>query len=107
MVGGAGNDVFRFSTTLGSNDVDTISDLNTSGDSMQLDHTAFSGLALGQLSATAFALDSANGAGPQIVYNHVTGALFFDSNGAAAGGATQFASVTGAPTLNASYFSVI
>ena len=107
LVGGAGNDIFRFDTTLGPNNVDTISDFNASGDSIQLNHTVFAGLATGPLSTSAFALDSANGAGPQVVYNHITGALFFDSNGADAGGATQFASLTGAPSLNASHFTVI
>jgi len=106
LVGGGGNDIFRFDTPLAPGNVDTISDFSV-GDSLQLDHTVFAGLALGQLSATAFALDSASGAGPQIVYNHTTGALFFDSNGAAAGGATQFASLTGAPGLGASSFNVI
>ena len=106
LVGGGGNDIFRFDTTPGPGNVDRISDFSA-GDSIQLDHTVFAGLALGQLSASAFALDSATGAGPQVVYNHTTGALFFDSNGAAAGGTTQFASLTGAPSLNASYFKVI
>ena len=105
--GGAGNDIFRFDTTLGPNNVDTISDFNASGDSIQLNYTVFAGLATGPLSTSAFALDIANGAGPQVVYDHITGALFFDSNGADAGGATQFASLTGAPSLNASHFTVI
>ena len=106
LTGGAGNDVFRFSTALGPGNVDRISDFGA-GDSIQLDHTVFAGLALGQLSASAFAIDSATGSGPQVVYNHSTGALFFDSNGATAGGSTQFASVTGAPSLTASAFKVV
>ena len=106
LVGGGGNDTFRFITALGPGNVDRISDF-ASGDSIQLDHIVFAGLALGQLSASAFAYDTATGAGPQVVYDHSTGALFFDSNGAAAGGATRFASLTGAPGLDASDFKVI
>lgn len=106
LVGGGGNDSFRFDTALGPDDVDTIADFGT-GDSIQLDHTVFAGLSLGQLSASAFAQDIATGAGPQIVYDHLSGALFYDSNGAAAGGATQFASLSGAPALHASDFKVI
>ena len=86
--------------------VDTVADFSA-GNSIELDHTVFAGLALGQLSASSFAYDAATGAGPQVVYDHSTGALFFDSNGAAAGGATQFASLTGAPGLDASDFKVI
>jgi hypothetical protein len=107
LTGGAGNDIFRFNTALGSNNVDRISDFQTGSDSIQLDHTVFTGLAIGLLNASAFAFDSANGAGPQIVYNHTSGALFYDSNGAGAGGATQFASATGEPSLVASSFRVI
>jgi len=106
LVGGGGNDIFRFDTTPGPGNVDRISDFSA-GDSIQLDHTVFAGLALGALSASAFVHDTATGTGPQIVYNPITGALFFDSDGAAAGGTTQFASLTGAPGLNASYFKVI
>jgi len=106
LVGGGGNDIFRFDTTPAPGNVDRISDFSA-GDSIELDHTIYAGLALGQLSASAFALDSATGAGPQVVYNHNTGALFFDSNGAAAGGAVRFASLAGAPALDASDFRVI
>lgn len=106
LVGGGGGDIFSFAAPLGAGNVDTIEDFGA-GDSIQLDHTVFAGLALGQLSASAFAYDTATGAGPQVVYDQITGALLFDSNGAAAGGATQFASLTGAPGLNASDFKVI
>lgn len=105
LVGGAGNDIFRFNTILGAGNVDRIADFNA-GDVIQLDHTVFAGLARGRLNAS-FALDNAVGSNPQVVYNHNTGALFFDSNGAAAGGTTQFASLTGAPSLTASDFVVI
>jgi len=106
LVGGGGSDIFLFDTAPGPDNVDRISDFGA-GDSIRLDHTVFAGLALGQLSAAAFATDSATGAGPQVVYDPTTGALFFDSNGAAAGGATQFASLAGAPALTASRFTVI
>jgi Ca2+-binding RTX toxin-like protein len=102
LIGGGGNDVFRFDTTLSAGNLDTVADFNSSTDTLDLDHTVFTGLTPGVLASASFALDSANGAGPQIVYNHTTGALFFDSNGAAAGGATEFASLSGAPTLTAS-----
>ena len=64
MSGGAGNDTYTVDTTLGANNVDKISDFNTGG-FQQSDHTVFAGLATGLLSASAFALDSATGAGPR------------------------------------------
>ena len=87
--------------------IDTVADFNAADDVIQLDHTCFAGLALGQLSASAFALDSAAGTAPQIVYDTSTGALFYDSNGADAGGATGFATVAGKPPLNETNFFVV
>jgi hypothetical protein len=40
----------------------------------------------GVLAASAFALDNATGLAAQSVYNHMTGVLYFDSNGARTGG---------------------
>jgi hypothetical protein len=49
----------------------------------------------GVLAASAFALDNATGLAAQIVYNHMTGALYFDGNGARTGGTTELATLTG------------
>jgi Ca2+-binding RTX toxin-like protein len=107
LVGGAGNDTFIFNTQfVGVTNVDTITDYNVANDSIQLDHTYFAGLALGQLSGSDFAIGVATGTGPQIVYDTTSGALFFDNNGANAGGASQFATLTGAPNLVASEFFI-
>jgi len=105
--GGAGNDTFVFDSALGLSNVDTVADFNDATDTIQLDHTVFSGLALGQLSASAFATGAATGAGPQIVYDQASGALSYDANGAGAGGATQFATLSGAPTLSSSHINVV
>lgn len=115
--GGAGNDMlsggpggadqFVFSDALGATNVDTI--LNFDGsDTLVLDHTVFGGLAPGDLTAAQFALGSATGSAAQIVYDQATGALFYDTNGASEGGATQFAVMNGAPTtLGYSHFDII
>jgi Ca2+-binding RTX toxin-like protein len=105
--GGAGNDTFVFNSALDPSNVDTVADFNPGADAIQLDHTVFSGLALGQLSASEFATGAATGAGPQVVYNQTTGELFFDSNGSAAGGSTKFAVVTGAPNIDNTHFTVV
>ena len=99
LIGGDGADTFVFSTALNSrSNVDTITDFNVAqGDVIELSSTIFSGLATdagGHLSSDAFALNTATGAAPQIVYDSASGALYYDANGAAAGGATQFATLT-------------
>ena len=109
LSGGDGQDTFAFTTAIaGGTNVDTIADFDAAQDTIRLDHTVFAGLdVLAQLSATQFALDTAIGTGPQIVYNQTTGRLDFDSNGADPGGATQFATVSGAPTLTTANFTVV
>lgn len=108
LTGDLGNDVFRFDRPfIGVENIDTVADFNAADDVIQLDQTYFAGLALGQLSASAFALDNATGTAPQIVYDSSRGSLFYDSNGADAGGATRFATVTGAPTLSETNFQVV
>jgi len=108
LTGGAGKDSFIFNSPLdGVTNVDTITDYVAADDSIQLDRTYFDELAPGKLRQSAFALDSATGSDAQIVYDTTTGALFYDSNGALAGGATQFAVLQGAPTLNAHEFLIV
>lgn len=112
LTGGGGDDTFVFTTALnGTSNVDQITDFaDGEGDVIELASTIFAGLATepgGQLAASAFALDTATGAGPQIVYNSATGALFYDKNGAGAGGATQFATLSSLPVLDHADFLVV
>lgn len=108
LTGGADLDSFIFDTPLdGSTNVDTIVDYVAADDLIHLNQTYFGGLGTGYLSASAFALDNATGSAAQIVYNTTTGALSYDSNGALAGGATQFAVLQGTPTLNANEFFIM
>ena len=101
MTGGAGSDIFQFSSAIGGGgNIDRITDYNAPTDVINLSSAIFtglattSGLATGQLAAASFNLNAATGTGSQIVYNTTTGALSFDTNGAAAGGATQFGTLT-------------
>ncbi|MCC8431471.1 calcium-binding protein, partial [Reyranella aquatilis] len=108
LTGGAERDTFIFNAPLdGATNVDTIMDYVVADDSIYLHQTYFDGLAMGKLRASAFALDSATGSAAQIVYDTTTGALSYDSNGALAGGATQFAIIHGAPTLSANEFLIV
>jgi|GEM_PF-691010 len=108
LTGGAGRDTFIFNNPLdGMTNVDTIVDYFAAHDSIQLDRTYFDELSPGRLRNSAFSLDSATGSDAQIVYDTTTGALSYDTNGALAGGATQFAVLQGAPTLNAHEFLIV
>ncbi len=109
LTGGAGDDVFVFDSPIGGNtNIDRITDFTPGSDLIEINEDyVFAGLIVGQLNQMQFAVGSATGNGPQIVYNASTGALFYDSNGAGAGGASQFAVVVGAPVLTVSDFLVV
>ena len=77
-------------------------------DTIRIDDDVFIGLATGALSAAAFRLGAAAAdATDRIIYNKATGAVIFDSNGNAAGGAVQFATLTTKPTITNVDFVVI
>ncbi|MER8441395.1 family 16 glycosylhydrolase [Mesorhizobium sp. M1312] len=110
LTGGAGNDFFVFSSLLSVANRDTITDFNHTADAFRLQNSVMQGLG-----ATTGALDpryffagtSAHDADDHIVYDKVTGALFYDSNGNVAGGMTELATLTNRPTLLADDFFVI
>lgn len=109
LTGGSGNDTFVFDSPIGaSTNVDRIMDFTPGSDIIEINQEYyFIGLTVGQLDPAQFAVGSATGTGPQIVYNAVSGMLFYDNNGAGAGGATKFAILTGAPDLMASDFWIV
>jgi Ca2+-binding RTX toxin-like protein len=49
----------------------------------------------------------ANAATDRIIYNNITGQLFYDSNGNGAGGQTLFATVTAGTVLNTGDFLMV
>jgi len=107
MTGFEGADIFAFTTALGVGNVDNIVDFVSGVDKIALDDVRF-GLALGSLPAGAFVAGSAaQDADDRIIYNSVTGTLFYDADGNGAGAAVQFATLSGAPIITASDFVVI
>ncbi|MHC5767887.1 MAG: beta strand repeat-containing protein [Nostoc sp.] len=117
LVGGAGadrfvykNDSYRVSTLL----VNTISDFNSSeGDKIVLDITSFSAITSvagnGFSNANDFQLTNLAGTSTaKIVYDPVSGQLFYNQNGSAAGfgNGGLFATLTGAPTLTTLDFAL-
>jgi Ca2+-binding RTX toxin-like protein len=86
LIGGGGSDTFAF-------------------------HTIFNAIVgTGMLSAAQFAANTsgtAQDASDRIIYETDTGKLFYDSNGSAAGGATQFATLSPGLALTNADFSVV
>jgi Ca2+-binding RTX toxin-like protein len=96
LTGGSGADSFIFSTALGSSNIDVITDFSSPGDTIRLDDAVFTGLALGTLSAAAFARNTtgnAADASDRIIYETDTGKLFFDRDGTGAAAKVHFATV--------------
>ncbi|EJM98155.1 calcium-binding protein [Phyllobacterium sp. YR531] len=110
LTGGAGRDAFVFNTAANSStNRDTISDFSVADDTIWMENAIFTALgAAGPLAAAAFHIGTAAAdASDRIIYNSTTGALIYDSNGTAAGGATQFATLsTGLALTNADFLVI-
>ncbi|MEH2317886.1 calcium-binding protein, partial [Nostoc sp.] len=116
LVGGIGADRFLYNTDaafdLTAVGVDTIRDFNCcQGDKIVLDKTTFSAITSG--AGTGFSnksdfevTNSPETSTAKIVYDSVSGQLFYNENGDGAGFGSGglFATLTGAPTLTASDF---
>ena len=89
LTGGSGADAFVFDTVVMKTTADTIVDFSVAdGDRIFLSSKIFSGLGLGQLSASAFALGTeAHDQDDRIIYDQATGRLYYDLDGT--GGATK------------------
>ena len=112
LTGGAGNDTFVFDAALNSaTNVDDITDFNVAADTIVLENAIFTTIAgTGTLTAAQFVANTtgtAQGADDHIVYETDTGKLFYDSNGNAAGGATQFAQLDAGLALTNADFLII
>ncbi|MBM6582905.1 CHRD domain-containing protein [Microvirga sp. BT689] len=101
LIGGSGADAFRFSTALGSTNVDTIQGYNAAVDTIFLENAVFTGLSVGILSRSAFRIGtSATDGTDRIIYDDQTGALYFDADGNGSSSAqVQFATLLGSPDL--------
>jgi serralysin len=110
LTGGVGNDYFVFNALLNATtNVDRIADFNAVADTIRIENAIFTKIAgLGALTAAQFWMGTAaHDANDRIVYNKTTGALYYDSNGNAAGGSVQFAVLTTHPVItNADFFII-
>jgi Ca2+-binding RTX toxin-like protein len=105
LVGGAGADLFVFGSTLTPANADLIIGYVAADDAIMLDPKVFTGLAPGALAPGAFVIGTAaQDADDRILYDNATGALYFDADGNGAAAALQFATLQGAPTIDAGEF---
>lgn len=109
LFGGAGTDVFVFSTELGAGNVDRIMDFSAADDTIRLVKSAFAGLDIGALPVSAFkdVAVSAIDANDRILYDHDTGVLSYDADGSGSAAAVQFAVVNNHAILSASDFQIV
>lgn len=112
LTGGLGDDTFVFNATLGSGNVDKITDFrNVSGnnDHFELENAVFKGLAVGTLSASAlFVGTQAHDSSDRIIYDKAHGDLYFDRDGTGTDYArVKFAEVSDNTTLTALDFIII
>ena len=105
LTGLAGKDMFVFSSALGLDNVDTITDFSTVDDRIELENGVFTVLtATGVLAASAFRANTSGLAGDaddRIIYESDTGKLFYDADGTGVTAGIHFATLTAG--LNLSY----
>jgi Ca2+-binding RTX toxin-like protein len=109
LTGGAGADSFVFSTIVGPNNVDTITDFEHGRDHIELASDIFNALQPGVLDASQFK-DVASGpaTGHEVIlYNSTSGALYYDADGAGANAAVRIATLTGHSVLTADDFLIV
>ncbi|WNF16728.1 FG-GAP-like repeat-containing protein [Microcystis aeruginosa] len=109
LTGGAGGDQFTFNNR--NEGIDTITDfLSSQGDKITVSAAGFgSGLAAGvAITAAQFVLGTtALNASNRLIYNTITGRLFFDGDGTGTLAAIQIATLSSKPTLTASDILVL
>lgn len=116
LEGGTGSDRFVFDAAIGSGNVDILTDFMIGVDKIILDDDVFSKLGVvGTASGISFAASkfqlgsAANDLGDRIVYNQITGKLYYDVDGSGDVVAVQIALIGTAihPKLTAADFLVI
>jgi Ca2+-binding RTX toxin-like protein len=104
----AGADAVRFTTALGGGNVDAVTGFVSGVDKIQLDDAIFTGLTPGALPAGVLVVGALPADGNDLLlYNQVSGQLFFDADGNGAAAAVLFATLDPGTLLGAGDFLVI
>lgn len=109
LIGGGGLDKFVFDTAIGKGDIDSIVDFTAADDQIGLARSIFTALAPGGvLAAEAFVAGTAAlGGEDRIIYNKVTGGLFYDADGSGAEAMIQFARLKPGTAIAAEDFYIL
>ncbi len=97
LTGGDGKDIIRFDSLLNAlTNVDTITDYNVADDTIHLENAIFTALTTtGMLAAESFRRGAvAVDADDYVIYDDVTGALYYDADGNGVAAAVQFAALS-------------
>ncbi|MFB2551372.1 M10 family metallopeptidase C-terminal domain-containing protein [Ensifer soli] len=106
LTGGAGADSFLFDTLPGATNRDTITDFNVADDTIRLDDAVFAALAGRPFQAGDFGIGAAAATAAQnIVYNPLSGALFYDPDGTGSVAQVQVAVL--APNLGLTFRDIL
>lgn len=107
LFGFGGADTFAFTTALGNGNVDTLVDFKSGTDKIGLSTGIFAPLG-STLDAEEFVSGTAaTTAGPKIVYDNVTGQVFYDADGSGVGAAVLFAQIAPGAVISASDFVMV
>ena len=97
LTGGAGDDVFIFDSILTAANADTITDFTAGEDTLQLSSDVFRKLASGISEENLAFGTKAVTAEHFLIYDKNTGSLYYDADGAGAGAAIKFATLSNKP----------
>lgn len=111
LIGGPQADKFVFNAAPGVTNIDTIIDFSVADDTIQMENAIFTAIGAQNAVLAAAAFKDAS-AGPvdaddRILYNKLTGALFYDPDGSGAATPVQFAKVAANLALTNADFFVI
>src|SRR4051812_16937287 len=108
LTGGVGADAFVFDTAPGTGNVDQVTDFVSATDKLSFDNAVFTALgAAGNFAAgdarffAGAGASSGHDASDRLIYNTITGQLFYDADGNGAGASVLVATLQGAPALAA------
>lgn len=109
LIGGSGADRFVFDSALGGTNHDVIKDFSVADDTIVLDRSIFDAFTgNGRLAASAFFTgNQAHDADDRIIYDSVTGNIYYDADGSGAGAQVLFAHVTPGLALTNADFQIV
>jgi Ca2+-binding RTX toxin-like protein len=107
--GGSDQDQFVFNTALGATNIDLVDGFSITNDTVMLDNDIFTAAGpIGTLTTGRFHIGAAAGdAGDRIIYDSITGALYYDSDGTGGAAQVQFATMPTLLLLTAADFQII